>query len=110
MGLQYLLLFRFLIQHPVLAFYIDVCIAVWAQGEIRFVVLLYVGSFGYVLRAPSGEGGRQVTSKNATWFSWQGSHGKVLMAWFFRSRRLDAQCPPWSLINYFSSTKRGSAV
>ena len=31
--------------------------------------------FGYVFRAPSGEGGRQVTSENV-----QGSHGRVLMA------------------------------
>ena len=34
-----------------------------------------VGTFGYVFRAPSGEGGRQVTSENV-----QGSHGRVLMA------------------------------
>ena len=33
--------------------------------------------FGYVFRAPSGEGGRQVTSENV-----QGSHGRVLMAGF----------------------------
>ena len=56
--------------------------------------------FGYVFRAPSGEGGRQVTSENVrlaakpqmgrglgtaetnlvAGFSWQGSHGRVLMA------------------------------